>query len=128
MENINIILRAKGIEYQEGSEKLKWFSGITYGWFDGESREGAMERDEPDMDWNTADLLIIYHIQFYNKLSVKEKNKFHNLLLEDEKIKEEIKQILLDFKQLSNDKNLSFDEFLSENRPLNTVIKEVLKI
>ena len=141
------------------------------------------------MDWNVADWFIIYSIQCHNKLSVEEKNKFHKLLLEDEKIKEEtvikqvgykererhanykisrllkgyarhrmkecyqnprqapftyglyaldmcltdenkeeIKQILLDFKQLSKDKNLSFDEFLSENRPLSAVIKEVLKI
>lgn len=40
--------------------------------------------------------------------------------------KEEIKEILKKYKDVSKIKNLSFDEFMSKNRPLNELIKEIL--
>ncbi|AKL98221.1 Imm74 family immunity protein [Endomicrobium proavitum] len=47
------------------------------------------------------------------------------LLLETNK--EEIKEILKDYISVSKEKNLSFNEFMSKNRPLNAIINELLK-
>lgn len=48
-----------------------------------------------------------------------------DMILTDEN-KAEIKDILTEYVQIAKDKNLSFSCFLSESRPLNTVLKPLL--
>jgi hypothetical protein len=137
-------------------------------------------------DINFDNKNILPCIKLYNELSREDKIKFHNLLLEDEKIiegttekkgegkaiyvyrnykasrvlkdfairkieeckekpmqnpftfglyaldmtlteenKEEIQGILKEYVKVAKEKNLSFEEFMSKDRPLNKIIKEL---
>jgi hypothetical protein len=142
-----------------------------------------------EKNWDAIDFGVYLNIRDHNKLSEEDKLRFHNFLLEDEKIIEEtrieklphlgpksirtienykisrllkdfakhkvenfkeksnqnlftfglyaldmvltqrnrgeIKEILKQYIEISKEKNLSFEEFMSESRPLNELIVEL---